>query len=164
MPIQLKSAAFRAEREASWRELEQLVAIVERRGVRALSPADLSRLPGLYRAALSSLSVARSISLDRNVLDYLETLSARAYLVVYGSRRHLREALAEFFGRRFPAAVRAHRWHVLLAFALMALGGLTGFVLTLGDAERFYDFVGAGMCPAPVSVRLPTFKMWCSWL
>jgi uncharacterized membrane protein SpoIIM required for sporulation len=145
VPIQLKSAAFRAEREASWRELEQLVAIVERRGVRALSPSDLSRLPGLYRAALSSLSVARSISLDRNVLDYLESLSARAYLVVYGSRRHLREALAEFFGRRFPAAVRAHRWHVLLAFALMTLGGLTGFVLTLGDAERFYDFVGAGM-------------------
>jgi uncharacterized membrane protein SpoIIM required for sporulation len=139
--LQLKSAAFRAEREASWRELEGLVATVERRGVRALPAASLARLPGLYRAALSSLSVARAISLDRNVLDYLESLCARAYLAVYGSRRHLREALSEFFGRRFPQAVRAHRWHVALAFALMALGTATGFALTLRDAERFYAFV-----------------------
>jgi uncharacterized membrane protein SpoIIM required for sporulation len=144
MPLQLKSAAFRGEREASWRTLEGLVARVERRGVRALSAADLARLPGLYRGALSSLSVARAISLDRNVLEYLESLCARAYLAVYGSRRHLREALSDFFGKRFPEAVRAHRWHVAIAFALMALGAAAGFALTLRDAERFYAFVDPG--------------------
>jgi uncharacterized membrane protein SpoIIM required for sporulation len=150
--LELKSAAFRAEREASWLELERLVAAVERRGARALSAHDLSRLPVLYRAALSSLSVARAISLDRNVLDYLESLSARAYLAVYGSRRHLREALSDFFGRRFPGAVRAHRWQVLIAFGLVALGALTGFALTLRDAERFYAFVA----PALAQGRGPT--------
>ncbi len=35
--VALKSAAFRAEREASWRELEKLLDQVDRRGVRALS-------------------------------------------------------------------------------------------------------------------------------
>jgi uncharacterized membrane protein SpoIIM required for sporulation len=150
--LRLKSAAFRAEREGSWRELERLVDAVERSGVRALPARDLARLPGLYRAALSSLSVARAISLDRNVLDYLESLSARAYLAVYGSRRHLREALSDFFGRRFPEAVRAHRWHVALAFALMAAGAITGFALTAADPERFYAFVD----PAMAQGRGPT--------
>ncbi|HSN89846.1 MAG TPA: stage II sporulation protein M [Anaeromyxobacteraceae bacterium] len=152
MPLELKSAAFRAEREASWRELERLVGEVERRGVRGLPAQDLSRLPVLYRAVLSSLSVARAISLDRNVLEYLESLSARAYLAVYGSRRHLREALSDFFGRSFPGAVRSHRWQVLLAFGLLALGTLTGFALTLQDAERFYAFVD----PAVAQGRGPT--------
>lgn len=137
----LKSAAFRAEREASWRELEGLVARMERSGVRALSARELARLPSLYRAALSSLSVARAISLDRNVLDYLEALSGRAYLCVYGTRRHLREALADFFVRRFPRAVRAHAWHVAIAAALLVLGAVTGFGLTTADPERFYAFV-----------------------
>lgn len=143
MTVTLKSATFRAEREASWRELEALVVTVERRGIRALDARSLLRLPALYRAALSSLSVARAISLDRNVLDHLESLCARAYLAVYGTRRHLREALVEFLGRRFPAAVRAHRWHVLVAFALLAAGGAAGFALTQADPERFYAFVDA---------------------
>ncbi|HUL60633.1 MAG TPA: stage II sporulation protein M [Anaeromyxobacteraceae bacterium] len=139
--VVLKSAAFRAEREASWRELEALVGEVERRGVRMLSAADLARLPGLYRAAVSSLSVARAISLDRNVLEWLESLCARAYLVVYGTRRHLREAVSDFVGRRFPAAVRAHAWHVALTALVLVLGTATGFALTLADADRFYAFV-----------------------
>jgi uncharacterized membrane protein SpoIIM required for sporulation len=140
-PLALKSAAFRAEREASWRELEALVARAERRGVRALDARELARLPGLYRAAVSSLSVARAISLDRNVLEWLESLCARAYLVVYGTRRGLGEAVAEFFGRRLPAAVRAHAPHVALSALALLLGALTGFALTLADAERFYAFV-----------------------
>jgi uncharacterized membrane protein SpoIIM required for sporulation len=140
-PPRLKSASFRAEREASWRELEAMVGRLEAQGPRALSPEELARLPALYRGALSSLSVARAISLDQNLLDYLESLSGRAYLAVYATRRHLREALAEFFLRRFPRAVRAHAAHVALASALLVLGAGTGFALTSQDAERFYAFV-----------------------
>lgn len=139
----LKSATFRAEREGAWRELEGLVARLEKGGVRALSPPELARLPALYRGALSSLSVARAISLDRNVLDYLESLSGRAYLAVYGTRRHLREALADFALRRFPRAVRAHGSHLAVAVALLAIGAVTGFALTTADAERFHAFVGS---------------------
>jgi uncharacterized membrane protein SpoIIM required for sporulation len=142
--VELKSAAFRAEREAAWRELERLVGVVEKRGVRGLPPADVARLPALYRGALSSLSVARAISLDRNVLDYLEALCGRAYLAVYGARRHLREALGDFFVRRFPRAVRAHAGHVAVAAALLVLGVLAGFALTRADPERFYAFVDPG--------------------
>ncbi len=140
-PLVLKSAAFRAEREASWRELEALVRAAGTRGAAALPPRDLARLPGLYRHAVSSLSVARAISLDRNALEYLESLCARAYLVVYGTRRHLRDAVGDFVLRRFPRAVRAHAPHVAVAAALLVLGGVTGFALTLADAERFYAFV-----------------------
>src|SRR5262249_18599608 len=61
----LKSSEFRKGRAEGWRELEGLIDRVERRGVRALSLDELQRLPILYRAALSSLSVARTIALDR---------------------------------------------------------------------------------------------------
>jgi uncharacterized membrane protein SpoIIM required for sporulation len=154
----LKSAAFRAEREASWRELADLVVRLEKGGPRALSPAELARLPALYRAALSSLSVARAISLDRNVVEYLESLSGRAYLAVYASRRSLREALGDFFVRRFPRAVRAHAPHVAVAAALLVLGAVTGYALTARDAERFYAFVdptyAAGRGPASSTASL----------
>ena len=141
----LKSAAFRAEREASWRQLEALLWRLQKHGLAGLSAIDLARLPVLYRATLSSLSVARAISLDRNLLEYLETLSARAYLAVYGTRRHLGEAVWDFFAGRFPRAVRNYRWHLALSGLLLALGTAAGWALTQADSERFYGFVGSAM-------------------
>lgn len=141
----LKSAAFRTEREASWRELESLLWRLQRHGLAGMGANDLARLPVLYRATLSSLSVARAISLDRNLLEYLETLSARAYLAVYGTRRHLGEAVWDFFRRRFPRTVRSYRWHLALAAVVLLLGTAAGWALTHADSERFYAFVGSAM-------------------
>ena len=141
----LKSYEFRREREAGWRELEQLLARADSRGIQSLSPAELFRLPNLYRATISSLSVARNITLDRNVLVYLESLAARAYFFVYGARGTLWAGIARFFARQFPQAVREGRWHLLGATFAMALGVAVGFLLTLGNADWFYTFVGDEM-------------------
>jgi uncharacterized membrane protein SpoIIM required for sporulation len=141
--VTLRSFEFRREREATWVELEQLLALIEQKGLRRLAADQMIRLPLLYRATLSSLSVARSISLDRNLLDYLESLAARAYFAVYGTRRHLREAVADFLAWRFPAAVRRFRWHLALAAAFLLLGALAGFFITAENPDRFYTFVDA---------------------
>ena len=141
----LKSFEFRREREAIWRELDELVTRVEKRGIRSLSAGQLSRLPLLYRATISSLSVARSISLDRNVLSYLESLAARAYFCVYGTRRQLRTVIGDFVTWRFPSLVRRFWGPIGLAALLLLLGVLAGHLLTLGDETRFYSFVDPNM-------------------
>jgi uncharacterized membrane protein SpoIIM required for sporulation len=141
--IVLKSSEFRKGREAGWRELETLVAHVEKRGVRLLSLYELQRLPTLYRAALSSLSVARSIALDRNLLVYLENLALRAYLVVYGPRLSPREGLRNYFWFDLPAAVRAARWHILISALALLVGAIAGFALTVQD-EAWYTSLMPG--------------------
>ena len=138
----LKSAQFRREREAAWRELEALLDRVDKSGLQSLSAEELNRLPSLYRGAVSALSVATAISLDKNLLDYLNALVARAYICVYGAKRRTSEAIAEFFRFRFPWVVRRYAPFVLVAFALMGLGILTGYRMTLADPERYYSFVG----------------------
>ncbi|MCP4655804.1 MAG: stage II sporulation protein M [bacterium] len=157
----LKSFEFRREREAAWRELEELVKRVAQRGLRGLDAAELYRLPALYRAALSSLSVARAISLDKNVVTYLESLAARAYLAVYGAKRDYLETVARFITRGFPAQVRALRFHVLLAMAVMFLGGLCGFALTVHDANLFYSLVPEGLAAGrgPSSSRRELYEV-----
>jgi uncharacterized membrane protein SpoIIM required for sporulation len=140
--LPLRSSEFRRERQASWLELERLVEKAQRSDVRRLSAADLARLPLLYRAALSSLSVARSISLDRNAVEYLESLCARAHACVYGVRRRLPDALGEFFLRRLPRTVRAQSGAVLLALGTVLLGVVAGWMLCAADSERYYAFVG----------------------
>jgi uncharacterized membrane protein SpoIIM required for sporulation len=142
--VKLKSAEFRRTREQSWIDLEKLIGITERRGVRALAPDELQRMPQLYRSTLSSLSVARAIALDRNLLLYLESLSLRAYLALYSPRVGLGEAGRQFL-RAFPAAVISARWHVLIAFFALALGIAAGFWLTVDDESWFSTFVPTGL-------------------
>ncbi len=137
----LKSQRFRSEREADWKRLESLLALLERGKRRALSADDVIALPVLYRATLSSLSVARSISLDRNLVDYLESLSTRAYFFVYGNRTTLSERLAGFFLRDWPCAVRALWRETLAAAVLTILGAVVAFEVTLRKAAYFYIFV-----------------------
>lgn len=140
----LKSLEFRREREHSWRELDALVTRAEKRGARSLSEDDRLRLPMLHRGALSSLSVARAISLDRALLDYLEALCQRAYFVVYGPRQTARGAFVEFLTHRFPVTVRRFAGPILLAFLFLLSGALTGYLLTNADPERYYAFVSEG--------------------
>lgn len=153
----LKSAQFRREREQSWRELETLLERVEKSGLPSLTAEELNRLPVLYRSAVSSLSVASAISLDKNLLDYLHALVGRAYICVYGTKRRVGEAVAEFFRFQFPWVVRRYFAFVAVSIALVALGTLTGYRMTKADPERYYSFVGSmaqGRTPASSTKEL----------
>ncbi|HEY2445513.1 MAG TPA: stage II sporulation protein M [Rhizomicrobium sp.] len=143
MEIVLKSNRFRREREADWRRLENLLDRFERGSAAALTDDEILALPLLYRAALSSLSVARAISLDRSLLEYLEGLSARAYFCVYGARATLPERLAQFFLSDWPRAVRALWRETLIAGALTLVGAAAAFLLTRQSPDWFGTFVPA---------------------
>ncbi len=139
--LELKSAEFRREREAAWRELESMVERAERNGMSSLDGDSLTRLPTLYRATLSGLSVARAISLDRNLLDYLEALGARAYLCVYGVRESPGPLLRAFFAWRLPQAVRAAWRQIAIVLLVTLLGVLAAWYLTLSDPAYYDSFV-----------------------
>lgn len=140
-PDPLRSARFRQEREAGWRRLEALVARAEKGGARALGYEDARDLATLYRQAMSSLSVARDISLDRGLLDYLERLCARAWLVVYAPQEPLGGLLRRVFAEGIPRAVRGSVLPLLIGFVALVLGAVAGFALYQQDPAWFYTFV-----------------------
>jgi len=137
----LKSQRFRQEREADWRRLEKLMDKAEKGSAAKLTDAEILAIPVLYRSTLSALSVARETSLDRGLVDYLETLSARAYFFVYGSRSTLQASVAEFFTRSWPASVRS-LWLETLASLLLTLIGMVAAMVLIGqDPDWFATFV-----------------------
>jgi len=145
MALQIKSVVFRREREASWRELEALLARVERSGLHRLSAEELERLPVLYRGAVASYSVAEAISLDRALRRYLAALAARAYIWVYGVRRPLRHAAWRFVSATLPRAVRGLWPMVLLSAALMGVAAAIAHVMVLQDPGHYFAFVPEGL-------------------
>ena len=153
--LTLKSREFRKEREAGWTELETLVSHAAEYGMNSLTTEDLRRLPLLYRGALSSLSVARSIALDRALLMYLEDLSLRAFLAIYARPLAIGVAIKEFLTKSLPRAVRGIHVHVFIALGALLLGALSGFLLVYGDEGWYPVPVPAGLAGGrgPASTR-----------
>ncbi|MDR1310115.1 MAG: stage II sporulation protein M, partial [Deltaproteobacteria bacterium] len=137
----LRSARFRRGREESWDRLDRLVTKLEKKGLGSLTANEAVELPMLYQAGLSSLAVARGTILDRNLLDYLEGLSLRAYLVVYGPRASILEVSARFISEGLPRAVWALRFHVLVSFLILSLATVAGFLAVISDPGNFPDLV-----------------------
>ena len=137
----LRSARFRKEREADWKRLEKLVAEAEKHGVHRMGFEASRDLAALYRQATTSLAIAREISLDRALLDYLEALTARAYLSVYAPQERIGGLITRFFTRSGPQAMRRSVWFVLAGFLCMGLGALVGYLLYFENAAWFYVFM-----------------------
>ncbi len=137
----LKSLRFRLEREADWSELERLVNTFERKGVKGLSDAEILAAPVLYRSALSALSVARSTSLDKSAIDYLESLCARGYFFIYGSRATLWEKIGNFFRQEWRLAVTALWRETIFSGAMLCLGVAIAVLLYQQSETWYYSFV-----------------------
>lgn len=137
-----KSLRFRQEREATWQQLETLVAKIDSQGRAALTAEECLALPRLYRATLSGLSVARAISLDANVVRYLEGLVLKSYMHVYGSRTRLVDAVLNFFRFQWPQAVRSMSGAVLLSIAVLMGSWIGAHQLVSRNPEWYYTLVG----------------------
>jgi uncharacterized membrane protein SpoIIM required for sporulation len=128
---------FRAEREADWQRLEAMLDLIEKKSPRRLSSEDLFELPRLYRSTLSALSIARETSLDGSMIAYLESLSTRAYFILYGCRDSFWKQLGGFFAQGWPAAVRGMVGEILIIAALFIGSALAGYFLVMADPGWF---------------------------
>ena len=139
------TSRFRAEREADWIAFETLLTRLEKRGAKALTSDELLQLPLLYRATLSSLSIARATSLDKALLDHLEALSIRGYFLVYGVRETRLSRLRRFFLYDWPAAVRSVWKETIIIALIILLGALTSHSLVASDPQWYFNFVDEEM-------------------
>jgi uncharacterized membrane protein SpoIIM required for sporulation len=139
------ASRFRAEREGDWIAFDALLTRLENGSAASLSTEELLRLPVLYRATLSSLSIARATSLDRALNDYLESLAMRGYFLLYGVREKRLVRLRRFFTHDWPAAIRAMWRETLIIAAVLMLGIATSWSMVASNPEWFGQFVPEAM-------------------
>ena len=136
---------FVDERRGLWRRLEHLLARAEREGLRGLSADEVRDLARLYRSASADLLLARSAPGTDEVVTYLETVVARAYVRIHTPQPLRWSRLLDWATHRFPRAVRDARGFVLGSAGVFLLGFLVAFVLTLADADAFDHLVPASI-------------------
>lgn len=145
---------FEAAHEAVWRELEAACDAsdgknkVKRDDRSGEAPVDAThdraRFAELYRAACEHLALAQARSYPVPMIERLEAVTARGHQRIYRQSDFGLGRLGRLFLVDFPAAVRAHRLEVLIAFLVFAvpLVGVgvasysdPGFILSVHDVQ-----------------------------
>lgn len=145
-----------ADRQAVWRELDELLEEIEtrvpgrRRRRHDTAAAEVVRLGELYRAACADLMLADAHDLPRETVAYLHNLVARAHSTVYRSRGFRFTRWVGEVVREVPRRLRADRmlWLSALAFygsmvvfGLLAAAGsdVVHEVVTEADLRRIEE-------------------------
>lgn len=124
---------FVARYRDRWQELTHALTAVQRKGPRRLTSDQVRTLGRLYRQTASDLAYARTYFPGSPTAAYLNRLVAQAHSVVYAEEPQRLRSIWRFFWRKVPKAVREAYRPLLLATALVILGGLVGFVAILAD-------------------------------
>lgn len=140
----MRSARFRKQREKDWLRLETLLKRAQNRGIESFSFQEAQEFSALYRQAMNSLSLAREISLDRALLNYLQNLCARAFMGVYAPHDRVGNVIVRFFTTSGPQAVRRSWFAFVLATVFMLIGALSAWWLTSAEPDWYYSFVDGG--------------------
>jgi len=140
--LQLKSQKFREAREKDWKALARQIERAENGGLGRFTTEELLELPVLYRSSVSSLSMAQSISLDRNLIGYLQALCGRAYVYMYGPHARPGVVARQFFVHDLPRAVRTLWAETALAFMCLVMGIAGGILMCVTDPSWYNPLVG----------------------
>lgn len=139
-------ARFLDTRREIWGRLEALVAKAGRRGVRALTDAELHELTRLYPAVAVDVARARMYQVDAPTQQRVNQLAIAAHGLLY-RRKSGRSfpALWRFFHRDYPRLFRRQWSFMTLATAIFMIGMLGSYVATRLMPSNAYLFVPQGL-------------------
>jgi uncharacterized membrane protein SpoIIM required for sporulation len=128
-----------------WQRLDDLVRRAEHGGLRSLTHAELREVAMLYRQAAADLATVREDASSERFAGHLNHLLARAHHIIYAAGSTMGASVWRFLSRGFPAAVVAHRTHLLASIAVFVVGSLAGIVFARYDPGFTSRILGPDM-------------------
>jgi uncharacterized membrane protein SpoIIM required for sporulation len=125
----MKVSELLHQRRQNWQELEQLCEQAQNQRRSKLTPATVSRMASLYRAACADLALADAYQFPPNTVDYLHRLVGRAHNQLYRSRQFnlaswmdllLHQAPQRIFNDRCVQVAFCTFWGVFILSAILA--------------------------------------------
>lgn len=150
----MRERRFVVTRRGRWDRLGALVDRAAKRGVRALSAAEIDELALTYRAATSDLAIAKTRGEDPAVLAYLNRLTASAHAVVYvATARSGWSRVVAFARQRFPREVRRSWGPIAFCAVVTIVAALVAYGAVIADPANAHALM-PGSEPPPIDKAL----------
>lgn len=151
-------------RQPSWKQLEEILDAIDKRGMKSLSAASLRDLGKLYRQTSADLSSARAYHLGGRLPVYLNHLVVRAHNQVYHRQKNHLQDLFRFYWETFPKLVNEHSLYIISAIVLFVTPLLACYFEVRHDINfaRLEVMSGHPIVPERLWQTIEKKKMWTS--
>ena len=137
----MTAAEFAEKRRQDWLERERMLAASARTRRLRGAPEELSRFASLFRSACADLARARASGYPDDVVDYLNSLTARSHNLFYVAPPFDPRRIIRFFTLLFPMAVRRNAAYVA-AGLLLFYGPMLGMIgLSFSHQQVLYQII-----------------------
>lgn len=141
----MTAAEFIKRRRDDWVELEQMLSESGRGRRLRGSSEGASRFASLFRSACSDLARARAAGYPEDLIDYLNSLTARCHNLYYVAPPFPLGRVWSFFTTLFPLTIRRNAVYVVAGLILF-YGPMAGMIgLSMVDDEALYQIVPKGL-------------------
>ncbi|MEQ8224184.1 MAG: stage II sporulation protein M [Candidatus Eremiobacterota bacterium] len=129
----MKIDQFIEQKKTSWNRLSELIKLAEQRGLKKFDRNNLLELGRLYRQASSDLSYTKSSFKDREIINYLNQLVARAHSQIYLPAPFNIWHTAKFYLSVFPDLFRQSFSYILLSCMIFVTSYIFSYVIVKTD-------------------------------
>jgi uncharacterized membrane protein SpoIIM required for sporulation len=137
----MTAAEFAELRRKDWIELERMLAASARARRLRGNPEELSHFASLFRSACADLAHARAAGYPDDLVDYLNSLTARSHNLFYVAPPFDPRRIVGFFTTLFPMAVRRNAAYVA-AGLLLFYGPMLGMIsLSVSQKQVLYQVI-----------------------
>ncbi len=160
----MKIDQFIEQKKTSWNRLSELIKLAEQRGLKQFDRNSLLELGRLYRQASSDLSYTKSSFKDREIINYLNQLVARAHSQIYLPPPFNIWHIAKFYLSVFPVLFRQSFSYILLSCMIFVISYIFSYVIVKTDTatagiflpDEFVIPVEEGLKENQVKASFPT--------
>lgn len=147
----MKEEQFIKINSNTWKQLEDLTSLVNKKGVKALPSKEVKAFLSIFKQTSHHLAYARTHYPDDSTVTYLNSLLSKAHSHVYGVKKLSLKELKSYITYDFPRLLKEYKWYVIAAFAFFAFGMVLSLILVLSDTnnaklflpQQYIDSAGA---------------------
>lgn len=130
------------QRRGDWDALEDLIVRFSSANRRAnATPEELSRFASLFRSICADLDRARSQGLSDDLVDYLNSLAARAHNIFYVAPPARRGGVGRFFRLTLPLTIRRNATYVAAGIFLFYAPMIATIALAAASQDTLYQLI-----------------------
>ncbi|MFW6022094.1 MAG: stage II sporulation protein M [Halanaerobiaceae bacterium] len=125
----------------SWKELENIVNIINKKGIKKLETKKIKSFLELFRKSSHHLAYARTHYPESNTVSYLNNLLGKCHSHVYAVKKISSGRFKDYILIDFPDLLKKYRSYIIASFAFFFLGVLISLFMVLSNPDNAQIFL-----------------------
>lgn len=141
----MKEQQFININSSTWRELEELSSVINKKGIKSLPSKQVKRFLHIFRQSSHHLAYARTHFPQSSVVAYLNSLIGKCHSHVYAVKKASPASVINYIRYEFPKLLKDNKLYIIASFGFFFVGFHIALILVLLNTDSATFFLSQEM-------------------